>query len=788
MYRKHPFKRLLFALMRTIVGCLCICWTSLTLAQSDKWVKLNADWGRISGAPDQSALNDPITAAHALHVGGRHFMTVGPDEAPGTADDKRVRLFGINLGRDACFPPKDKAREVATTLRSLGFNAVRLHQMDAAASADADVYQSVLTQGAYPSLHPGAIDRLGHFIRELKAQGIYVNLNLMVGYVFRPDTDGVPALDEQSTAPGYGSPVHVFFPRMVEMQADFARKLIAGLKLDNDPVLAQVEIINESSLAFGWLHWDKTYWDKQINGAYANELDSQWNAWIKQTHGDMASACKAWGTCSNETGRVLTPTQADALQYAISADWLVRLRQKLRHWWASIRIALGLPANDPSLGDTVHPKVMDTLKFVAETDRKFIEYMREVVQTATRPNLPVTGTQTDFGAPLNFYSHQKMDYVDAHFYVDHPVFPGRPWSDTDWHVHNESVSGRKIEDLLSLAAFRNQTKPFVVSEFNQPYPNTHGHDILPVTAAFAAQQDWDGLYFFAYGGTEENHIAPAHFFLQGDWAKVSVVGMAARIFRTGSVPPLLSRLTVVSTAPDWWYSAALERRPDTWHRHLAQRQLVSFNQALSHAIAMGEGPQTPGGAASGKPQLRHLADERRVLIEADTVNGLFGEVATRTPTGAGKLAVTIDSAEPRERTAALVHSLDGLPVSTSKHLLVATPRPLSGSHMINGKAQPQRRVAYQSEAGKWTLEPLAGNDSGPSASRASSPPAWIERQSVKLQLATQHTRGIVYPLTSQGKRMQPFSDNLVHINPGTLEMNLDPVLTPQAFWYEIVFD
>ena len=769
---------------------LCMAgWLQVSFANpNNNWVPFPARWGPMGGAVDQSALNSPITHADTLAVVGRHFMKMGPDGVSGTPDDTRVRLFGINLGRDACFPPVNKAAEVARTLRSLGFNAVRLHQMDAAPTDDENVYQSILTQGPYPSLHSGAVERLRHFLTELKAQGIYVNLNLMVGYVFRPEIDGVPAVDARGTAPGYGSPVHVFFPRMVALQADYARQLISSLKLGGDAALAQVEIINESSLAAGWLHWDRTYWNQQIYGTYAEELDRQWQTWIKQTHGDMASACQSWGTCANETGRVLTPSEAEALQHAVAADWWVRLRQKLRHWWANIRAALGLPANGLPSSDTVHPKVMDTLKFVAETDRKFIEHMREIVHAATRPTLPVTGTQTDFGAPLNFYSHQKMDYVDAHFYVDHPVFPGIPWSDSDWHIHNETVSGRDIDELLSLAAFRDHTKPFVVSEFNQPFPNTHGHDILPVTAAFAAQQDWDGLYFFAYGGVDEDHNAPAHFFLQGDWAKASVVGMAAKMFRTGAVPPLSSSFTIATTSIDWWYRAALERRPDTWHRHLAQHQLFSFDQALTHAVSMGEAPSKVGESVSVEPALRHLADERRALIEADTVNGLFGELATHTPTGAGKLTVTVDSTEPRERTGVMVQSLDEKPVSSSRHLLVAVPRPLTGSLVTNAQARPQRRIPYRSEAGKWTLEPLAGGDSEPSASRASRGPVWIQSQTVKLQLSTQHARGTVYPLTHQGQRMQPLGDNAVFIGPNGLEMKLNPSVAPTALWYEIVFD
>lgn len=778
------FSKLCGALKRAVA--LCVLWLApVAMSQTYNWAPLPVDWGRIEGAADQSALNEPIHSAHELRVAGRHFMTLGVDQTAGTTDDQRIRLFGINLGRDACFPPKNKAREVATTLRSLGFNAVRLHQMDAAPSDDTNVFQSTLTQGPYPSLHAGSLDRLRHFIAELKAQGIYINLNLMVGYMFRPDIDGVPALDQQGTAPGYGSPVHVFFPKMVELQTAYARNLISDLQLGNDPVLAQVEIINESSLAAGWLHWDKTYWDKQIAGAYAKELDLQWQRWVEQTHGNLDTACKLWGTCPTETGRMLTPIEADRLQHAISADWWIRLKQKLRHMWATVRAALGLPAR-PQPPGSAHPKVVDALKFVAETDRSFVEHMRSVVHEATRPTLPVTGTQMDFGAPLNFASHQKMDYVDAHFYVDHPVFPGIPWSDTDWHMHNETISGREIGDLLSLAAFRDHSKPFVVSEFNQPFPNTHGHDVLPVTAAFAAQQDWDGLYFFAYGGTTEDHNVPAHFFLQGDSAKTSVVGMAARLFRTETVPPAQSSLMIETTPSDWWSSAAMERRPDTWHRHLAQRQIFNSNQALTQAVAFGGTPQPPDPATFRIPVFKHIADERLTLIESGTVNALLGEVANRTPAVAGSLSITVDSPEPRERTAVVLNTLDGLPVQKSGHMLIALPGPITGSQMQGSQARPQKRIPYRSETGQMTLEPVLRSDAKPSASRKAVAPVWIHRQPITVRIATRHQSAVVYPLTTRGHRMSALAGNAVRFSPSSLEIKLNADNTPVALWYEIV--
>lgn len=774
-------------LYRLFVALVLLCQATSVSAQTYNWVPVDAQWGRVTGAADQSSLNEPITPAHSLSVVGRHFMSHGSDLRPGTADDKRVRLFGINLGRDACFPPKDKAREVATTLRSLGFNAVRLHQMDAAPTSDTKVYRSSLTEGPYPSFHEGALDRLRHFLAELKAQGIYVNLNLMVGYVFRPKVDNVPALDAAGTAPGYGSPVHVFLPKMVELQAEHAKQLISKLQLNNNPVLAQVEIINESSLAAAWLHWDKSYWEKQIAGAYATELDTQWAQWVIRRHGSMETACQVWGTCSNESGRMPAPREADGLQHATSADWWARLKQKLSAWWHALRAVLGWSITRPAVVQT-HPKVADALQFVAETDRRFLAHMRQVVQSATRADMPVTGTQMDFGAPLNFQSHRDMDYVDAHFYVDHPMFPRMPWSDTDWHYSDESVSGRSIQDLLHSSMFRDANKPFVVSEFNQPYPNTAGHDILPATAAFAAQQDWDGLYFFAYGGTDEIHTAPAHFFLQGDWSKASVVGLAARMFRTGSVPELRLQQELAASDAEWWFSAANERRPDTWSRYMTHQRGFDVRSALALAVAMGKYPPF-APSAQQKPALEHAADERRLLIQSEQVNAILGEVPSRRPVSVGQLSVTLDSADARERTSAVLHSLDEQPLASARHMLLALPSPLSGSAGGGLRPSPQQRIEHPLDRGKWTLAPPKSSPaSQPSASRGAAPPAWVHRPPLKIRIDTRHKRATVYPLSTLGQRMTPLEEKAIAWSASGLELTLTTSTSPVAWWYEVVLE
>ena len=87
-----------------------------------------------------------------------------------------------------------------------------------------------------------------------------------------------------------------------------------------------------------------------------------------------------------------------------------------------------------------------------------------------------------------------------------------------------------------MAAAREAGRPYTVSEFNQPWPNTNAAEIDPTLAAFAAFQDWDAIMHFAYShGRGWDDGVPNGFNINGDWTKFPNIGQAAWLFRTGAV-------------------------------------------------------------------------------------------------------------------------------------------------------------------------------------------------------------------------------------------------------------
>jgi hypothetical protein len=242
---------------------------TLSAAAQDAFYTFSIDQDHLTGAPDFSALNHPLTAADRVVVKDGHFYTAG---------GQRVRMFGVNTAFGANFPESADAARIAKRLRRLGINLVRLHHMDSSPDRRPEDARSTLTQDPYPTLNPVSIARLRGFLDALKAEGIYVNLNLHVGYQFRPEVDGVPG-----PVPTHSKPLHIFYPRMVDLQVEYTRKLIDALKLKDDPVLAMVELDNETSLIDAW---QKNQIDRLVTGPYREELDRQKKAFL----GDRADS------------------------------------------------------------------------------------------------------------------------------------------------------------------------------------------------------------------------------------------------------------------------------------------------------------------------------------------------------------------------------------------------------------------------------------------------------------------------------------------------------------------
>jgi hypothetical protein len=216
----------------------------------------------------------------------------GPDGHFYTGE-QRIRFFGVNFCFAANFPSKDEAPRIAARLAKFGINVVRFHHMDMFAYPQGIRARNQAGTGA---LDPEALDRLDYFLAQLKSQGIYANLNLLVSRPFN-QADGVPADIERLEWKDRHA-IGFFYKPLLQPQQDYARNLLSHrnpytkLTLAEDPAVAFVEINNENGLIHAWL-------GRQLEAmpeAFARDLQRQWNAWLRRQYPTTDQLKKAWKT------------------------------------------------------------------------------------------------------------------------------------------------------------------------------------------------------------------------------------------------------------------------------------------------------------------------------------------------------------------------------------------------------------------------------------------------------------------------------------------------------------
>ena len=196
-------------------------------------------------------------------------------------------------------------------------------------------------------------------------------------------------------------------------------------------------------------------------------------------------------------------------------------------------------------------RLADTMLFLVETEKAYWDGMYAYIKKDLKCDALVTGTNV-FG-PGNLYAQSDMDYLDGHAYWEHPHFPRKQWDWQDWEMRQRAMVDNPGLSILSrLAAERLEGKPFTVSEYNHPAPQDTQAECVPMLAAFAAAQDWDGVWLFAYshrGGALQNHFA-SFFDIDANPAKLGFMPAGAAMFRQGMVRRLFPERLVIDKRGD----------------------------------------------------------------------------------------------------------------------------------------------------------------------------------------------------------------------------------------------
>jgi hypothetical protein len=167
--------------------------------------------------------------------------------------------------------------------------------------------------------------------------------------------------------------------------------------------------------------------------------------------------------------------------------------------------------------------------------------MRDFLKKDLGVKAPIVGTQ-GFWSPGHVQA--GMDVIDSHAYWHHPDFHGKGWNADVWDVKNEPIAGAPDGGTLpGLAAQRVAGKPFLCTEYNHPAPNTYSAETFPLLCAFAALQDWDGVFAFSYSHRAGDAWSQEHFdnFFDIDRHPVKMATLPGAVisFRRGDLEQLL---------------------------------------------------------------------------------------------------------------------------------------------------------------------------------------------------------------------------------------------------------
>ena len=179
-------------------------------------------------------------------------------------------------------------------MAKFGINCVRFHHMDMF-SAPAGIFAK---DGV--TLDPERLDRLDYFIAQLKARGIYTNLNLHVSRTY-PDR---PKAEKQGNE-NYDKGVDNFAAAQIALQKDFARDLLTHVNpytktaYAQEPAVALIEINNENALLFSW----QTGALDKAAAPYRAELGELWTKWLREKYGSDEKIAAAWSVDAKPPGR-----------------------------------------------------------------------------------------------------------------------------------------------------------------------------------------------------------------------------------------------------------------------------------------------------------------------------------------------------------------------------------------------------------------------------------------------------------------------------------------------------
>lgn len=635
---------------RALFAILVLC--ASTAAEPTVLQPFAVDWNAPADSPASMAflLSAPAGKDGFVRVADGHLVQ---------GNGQRFRIWGINITSRATVPTREAAPQLAAHLARCGVNCVRLHFLDSIAPRGLVAAQPDSTQ----RLDPEQLERLDFFVDQLRQRGIYTDLNLNVGHIYKPG-DGVP----DAELLGFAKALTYFNPRLIELQQQYARQLLThrnphtGREYRHEPAVALIELVNENSLVESW-----------FSGRLLGEQTRKYPG--------------TWSDIPARYERELTDLYNQWLRGQLSAAELAALRKE-----AGVADGAPLPRLRPTeFKQASEQRFRTEATFYIDTERRYFELMTRFLreQLGVKPLLLGTSDHNHYrsGYPL-LSSTSRLDIVDGHVYWQHPNYLTDPKTGrrTGFKIPNTPMVNDPLHStVVQLSRSAVAGKPYTVSEVNHPFPHEYACEGVPILAAYAALHDWDGLFWYtlAHESLVGEPPRPIGFFDLGpDPVKMTQIAAGALVFLRGDAQK--ARQTTVRT---YSCTQVLEsiRLPSSERPYFTP----GFPRALPliHAMRIGafDGPPTAKFAASAGEtivsdtgELRwsgFTAQHGRVAIDTPRSQAIVGFTAQAAPTS--NLGLQVKNAF----CAVTLSALDAKPIARADRLLLAATARVANSDM-----------------------------------------------------------------------------------------------------------
>ena len=548
------------------------------------------------------------------------------------------RFYGVNICGDANTPDYETARKFARRLAMIGYNALRFHH-----------HESCLVQRKDgTSLDPEAMKRFDGLVAACVENGLYMTTDLFVSrrpITYRAlgiDLDGVVDMSE--------------FKELVQAHEgafanylQFARAFLGhvnpytGRSLAEEPAMGWLSFVNEGNLGNGGMKW-------MLKHPCFRE---KWQAWLAAKKSAEPSA------------------------YANVPDTLPQ-----------------------SLDARTSPHVQAYTLFLQDLETKFAARVTKFLREEMKCRALTTNMNNwHYPAVYQLPRAKSYDYVDDHFYVDHPRFLEQRWALSSRCPNRNPMLGADM-GAQGLTIRRVLDRPFTITEYNYSGPGRFRGVGGIACGTAAALQNWAGLWRFAWSHGQQGVAHPEtktlnYFDMSGDPLGLASERASICLFLRRDLEPLARTYAIV--LPERKLGAMGEspwlRTSWTWASWYAKTGNIVADAAPADATWS---VVYPDGLAKTSDEVR-----REILPDASpdaspvagdgavTIDPKSGSFILRTPRTCGGFAergvvaadaLTVDLGG----TAATVwaSALDAQPLRASSHILLTHLTDVQNSDII----------------------------------------------------------------------------------------------------------